>query len=68
MQPKLVVLVFLAMSLLASTSAFAGQRSMDRALTGTTNNCGAMVSAKHLPAAAWKAEYTKCMNDKAHYQ
>jgi hypothetical protein len=64
-----VVAVSLGMSLLVSTSAFAGQRSMERALTGSTNSCGAMVAAKHMPpGAARKAEYTKCMNDPAHYQ
>jgi hypothetical protein len=69
MQLKLVLAVFLGISLVASTSALAGYRSMQRALSGTTNSCGAMVAAKHLPAGAGrKAEYEKCMNDPAHYQ
>ena len=68
MQLKLVLAVSLGISLLASTSAFAGYRSMQRALTGSTTDCGAVVSAKHLHGAEWKAEFTKCKNDPAHYQ
>ena len=66
---RIVVIVSLGMSLIVSTSAFAGQRSMQRALTGGNYSCGAMIAAKHLPPGPEKkAEYAKCMNDPAHYQ
>ena len=68
MQKKSVLAISIAMSLLASTSAFAGTKSMNRALSGGVNgqihDCGAIISAKHIASRAERrAEYTKCKND-----
>ena len=59
MKLKTLILLVVGISVFASTPSWAGGHRQAN-LYATRHQCKAMVDAKGLKGAAWKAEYGKC--------